>query len=101
MRLPSQPGGPRMRTSPSIVIPLLLVALGFATRADAVLAPSKGSQLATIYATGTCPMQGFNPARSAVFTQMVRADGSVVPFVIPPKQIFVITDVTLTIFGHP
>ena len=89
-----------MPRSRSIVVAALVAVLGSAVRADAVLAPSKGSQLATLFGFGTCPLPGSNPARSAVFSQMVRGDGVVAPFVIPPKQIFVITDVTLSVSAH-
>jgi hypothetical protein len=90
-----------MRKSPFTIVVAVLATLAVGTRAHGILAPTKGSQLVTVYASGTCPMPGFNPAHSATFNQMVRADGSVVPFVIPAKQIFVLVDVQMTISGQP
>src|SRR5262249_13096092 len=68
----------------------IIVALVMATAAHAVLAPTKASQLVTLYASGlVCPLPGSNPA-SAFYDEMVRADGSITPFVIPPKQVFIL-----------
>ncbi len=89
-----------MRLLRPTITAAVITALGFAPAAYGVLAPTKASQLVTIYSTGSCPIPGFNAASSATFNQMVRADGTTVPFVVPPKQIFVMTDATITASGE-
>jgi hypothetical protein len=79
----------------------LVAALGVATTAHGVLAPSKASQLVTVYGVGGCPLPGFNVASSVTFTQMVRNDGSIIPFAIPAKQVFVLVDAMVTASGEP
>lgn len=78
----------------------IAVLLGVASNAAAGLAPSKGSQLVTVLGNGACPIP-FTGSSGLTFSQMVNADGSVTPFQIPPKRIFVITDVTVTGAGEP
>ena len=78
----------------------IAVLLGLASTADAVLAPTKGSQLVTVLGSGLCPIP-FLGSSPLTFSQMVNADGSLIPFTIPPKRIFVITDVTITGAGEP
>lgn len=77
-----------------------VTALGLATSAYAVLGPTKASQLATVTATGTCALPGFSANTSATFTNAIHPDGTSSPFAIPAKQVFVITDVTLTVSGQ-
>jgi hypothetical protein len=72
--------------------------LGAAVDAGAApLAPTKGSQLVTVYASGPCPVGGFNA--SLAFDQIVQPDGSNTGFTIPPKHVLVITDVIATSLG--
>ena len=84
----------------STLVTAVVFVLGVASVAHAVLAPAKASQLVTVYSTGSCSIPGFNPSASATFSQMIRADGSVVPFVVPPKHVFVLVDAMLTISGQ-
>ena len=88
-----------MRSFPTLALALVLTLAG-ATTAHGVLAPTKASQLVTVYSTGTCSLPGFNANASATFNQVVRPDGSIVPFVIPPKQVFVMVDAMLTVAGQ-
>jgi hypothetical protein len=74
--------------------------LSVSSSVDAGLAPSKGSQLVTVLGNGACPIP-FTGSSGLTFSQTVNADGSITPFAIPPKRIFVITDVTLTGAGQP
>ena len=83
-----------------ICLVAIAVLLGLSSSADAGLAPTKGSQLATVLGNGTCPLP-FNGPSALTFSQMVNADGSITAFTIPPKRIFVITDVTITGVGEP
>jgi hypothetical protein len=73
---------------------LVLGCLALATIADAGLAPTKGSQLVTVSAGGGCAIPGHPNA--AGFATRVTADGTLVPFTIPPKQILVLTDVVVS-----
>jgi hypothetical protein len=56
------------------------------------LEPSKASDLVTLVAfiTGTCPVAGFP------FVTRILADGTPVPFTIPPKRVLVITGFEFT-----
>lgn len=76
---------------------LVLAVLGLATSAHALLGPSKASQLVTVTATGGCPLSGTSANTSAAFTNVIHADGTSSPFAIPPKQVFILTDATLTV----
>lgn len=78
----------------------IAVMVGLSSSADAGLAPTKGSQLVTVVGNGACPIP-FNGPSPLTFSQMVNADGSITAFTIPPKRIFVITDVTITGAGEP
>lgn len=81
---------------------LMLAALVAAPNAvHAGLAPTKGSQLVTAYTFGACPINGHTGVNSALVSQMVGGDGAVTPFVIPPKRIFVITDITASTGSLP
>jgi len=81
---------------------MVLIALLHAPHtACAGLAPTKGSQLVTAFTVGACPIQGHTGQNSLLVTQMVNADGSTVPFAIPPKHIFVITDVMTATGSEP
>jgi hypothetical protein len=55
----------------------------------------------TVNSAGTCPVQGFTGGNSFPFTQQVGADGAVTTFAIPPKKIFVITDITVSASNEP
>lgn len=81
---------------------MIAAMLGCSTSAHAAtLAPVKGSQLVTVLANGACPIPGYTGSNSFLFTQMVKADGSTVLLTIPPKQILVITDVTISASNEP
>lgn len=87
-----------MRMLPSTVA----LALAFVSSANAApLAPTKASQLLTIYTAGGCPIGGAPAGNSQGFSQMVRPDGTVGTFSIPAKQVFVITEATLTTTSEP
>jgi hypothetical protein len=88
-----------VRTSRLTLTLGLVAALGLAARADAVLAPSKASQLVTVSAFGACPIVGFSATNSVTFANLIRSDGTSGAFTIPPKQVFVITDVILAAAG--
>ncbi len=77
-------------------IAIVALFLGLPLTAHAVLGPTKGSQLLTASTFGACPVLGHGGANSIVVSQMVNGDGSVAPFVIPPKKIFVLTDLVAT-----
>ena len=77
-----------------------LAALGLATSAYAVLGPTKASQLVTVTSSGSCPIPGHPSSNSAAFTNLIHADGTSSPFAIPAKQVFIITDATLTVSGQ-
>lgn len=80
----------------------LAFALALVGSADAAaVAPTKASQLLTIYTTGGCSIGGAPGGNSAAFTQMVRPDGTIGAFTIPPKQVFVITEATVTTAAEP
>jgi hypothetical protein len=78
---------------------LVLGCLGLATTADAVLAPTKGSQLVTLGAGGACAIPGHPNA--AGFNLRVGGDGALTPFTVPPKQILVLTDVVASTSFQP
>ena len=78
----------------------IAVMLGFCSSANAGLGPTKGSQLVTVLTSGGCPIP-FNGSSPITFSQMVTADGALIPFTTPPKRIFGITDVTITGAGEP
>jgi hypothetical protein len=65
------------------------------------LAPTKGSQLVTAYTAGPCPILGHTDANSALVSQMVNADGTTTTFTIPPKKIFVLTDLSASTAAEP
>ena len=80
-----------MRASPLV---LVLALFGVATVADAALAPTKASQLVTLNSGGACQIPG-HPNAVAYFSR-VAADGSAVPFVIPPKQVLVLNEIVVS-----
>lgn len=76
---------------------VLVVMVALATSAHALLGPTKASQLVTVTASGTCPLPGTSASTSAAFTNLIHADGTSSPFAIPPKQVFILTDATITV----
>jgi hypothetical protein len=78
----------------ALQLALVLGCLGLTTATDAGLIPTKASQLVTVAAAGTCPIPGRPNAVSFAFRS--GSDGVSSQFVIPPKQVFVLTDVTAT-----
>jgi hypothetical protein len=86
-----------------LLFSMILVATPFLAPllARAGLTPTKGSQLVTAFTAGACPIPGHTGQNSQVLTQMVNGDGSTVPLVIPPKKIFVLTDVIATTGAEP
>lgn len=85
-----------------MLISTVTLALAFASSSEAgALAPTKASQLLTIYASGSCAIGGTAAGNSTAFSQIVRADGTVGAFTIPAKQVFVITEATLTTTAEP
>ena len=82
------------------IVAVIAMVLASSSSTGAGLAPTKGSQLVTVLGAGTCPIP-FNGPSALTFSQMVNADGSITPFSIPAKRIFVITDVTITGAGEP
>jgi len=89
-----------LRPFRSTLVLVTAAILGITTAAHAVLAPTKASQLVTVYGSGSCPLTGFNAQNSQVLSFVVHADSSTSPFTIPPKQVFVLTDVTTTGYGN-
>ena len=69
--------------------------------AQAVLAPTKGSQLVSAFTVGACPIKGHVGGNAITVSQMVNGDGLVVPLVIPPKRILVLTELTATTIAEP
>jgi hypothetical protein len=63
------------------------------------LGPTKGSQLVTVYGSGSCSIPG-HTGNSLALSKMVAADGTVVTFTIPPKKILVVTDVLANASGE-
>ncbi len=91
-------GEKRLRTFRLVVVAVVL-AVPLAARAE--LAPAKGSQFVSAYTFGACPIPGHTGTNSSLLTQMVNGDGAVVPLVIPPKRIFVLTELTATTGSEP
>jgi hypothetical protein len=78
-------------------MPIRIVALALALLLPhvahaAALAPAKASDLVAVYTKGNgdCPVAG------RPFDTRVMPDGTEVPFVIPPKKVFVITSLQFT-----
>ncbi len=66
--------------------------------AEAGLTPTKASQLVTVTAVASCPIVGY--AGAAAFDHVAKSDGSGGPLVIPPKQVLVLNDVSVSTIGQ-
>jgi hypothetical protein len=89
-----------VRTSRSLRVALLASAFAAAPSLAGPLAPSKPSQLVSARAVSTpCPTVHPVEITPYAIDQMTTIDGLQVPFVIPPKQVFVITHVHLAASG--
>jgi hypothetical protein len=82
-----------MRRTAALALPLLAALAASASAGP--LAPSRPSQIATLVATAV--LDSACGATAYPVDTMRKADGSVVPFVVPPKQIFVVT--SMDVFG--
>jgi hypothetical protein len=67
-------------------VALVLLSLASTPASAAALAPSKPSQIVTLFQSGAaCPTLGF------VIGRLAMSDGTLASFVIPPKQVLVVT----------
>jgi hypothetical protein len=78
----------------AFLVALLSVAFTAVLAGATALAPTKGSQIVALQASGPCPFPGYPNATG--FSVLVKSDGSRPAFAIPAKQVLVLTEVVAT-----